>query len=168
MPINLELKIKIQSENELVSKILQNGGKFIKNLEQKDTYFEFKEGLLKLREENGLFQLIKYSRNEKSGDRWSDYSIITLKGENVDEYLKELFAVETIVEKNRTLYIYENTRIHLDNVKNLGTFLELETVIEKITSDEGSKEFDNVVKFLGLDITKEIRASYRDLILQAS
>ena len=37
--------------------------------------------------------------------------------------------VEAVVEKKRLLYMYDNTRIHLDEVKGLGKFLELETLV---------------------------------------
>lgn len=165
MAINLELKIKTQSTDELVKKIKSNGGKFIELLPQKDTYYKFDKGLLKLRKVKEEFQLVKYNRNEKEGERWSDYSLLFIKGEDVEGYLKDLFEIETIVEKERNLYIYKNTRIHLDSVTNLGQFLELETVVKNITKEEAKIEFDEVVKFLGLDLQTQIKKSYRDLML---
>jgi adenylate cyclase class 2 len=140
--------------------------RFIKTLNQKDTYYKFDKGLLKLREQNGEFELVKYNRNEKEGERWSDYSLLFLKGENVEEYLNDLFTKETVVEKERKLYIYENTRIHLDSVKDLGKFLELETVVKNITKEEAIEEFEKVVKFLELDVDNQIRKSYKDLIMK--
>ena len=136
MALNLELKIKVSSHGEMIKLINENGGKFIKTLNQKDIYYKFDKGLLKLREQNGEFELVKYNRNEKEGERWSDYSLLFLKGENVEEYLNDLFTIETVVEKERQLYIYENTRIHLDTVKDLGEFLELETVVKNISKEE--------------------------------
>lgn len=165
MALNLELKIKVDSHSELIEKIIDNGGKFVETLNQKDIYYSFKKGLLKLRVQNGEYELIKYIRNEKEGERWSDYSLLFLKGDNIESYLADVFKIETIVEKDRKLYIYKNTRIHLDNVKELGEFLELETVVKEITQSEARFEFDEVVKFLNLDLNKQIRKSYRDLII---
>ena len=165
MAINLELKIKTQTNDLLVEKIISNGGKFIELLPQKDTYYKFDKELLKLRKVKEEFQLVKYNRNEKEGERWSDYSLLFIKGEDVEGYLKDLFEIETIVEKERNLYIYKNTRIHLDAVNNLGQFLELETVVKEITKEEAKIEFYEVVEFLGLDLEKQIRKSYRDLML---
>lgn len=166
MAINLELKIKTKSNDELVEHILDSDGRFIKTLIQKDIYYKFSKGLLKLRKVNEQYELIKYNRNEEKGERWSDYSLLFLNGENVEEYLQDLFEIETIVEKERKLYLYKNTRIHLDDVQNLGQFLELETVVKDITKDEAIEEFDNVVRFLNLDISSQLKMSYRDLMLK--
>lgn len=166
MALNLEIKIKTASNEELVNKINENGGNFIKLLRQKDIYYKFSKGLLKLRKVNEEYELIKYNRNEEKGERWSDYSLLFLKGENVEEYLHDLFQIETVVEKERKLYLYNNTRIHLDDVTKLGTFLELETVLKDITKDEAIEEFDNVVRFLNLDISSQLKMSYRDLMLK--
>ena len=40
-----------------------------------------------------------------------------------------------MVEKTRRLFIWRHTRIHLDEVKGLGVFLELETVAKEIDLD---------------------------------
>ncbi len=166
MALNLELKIKIESPENLIKLIEENGGKFIDLLLQKDTYYKFDKGLLKLREQNGNFQIIKYFRNEKEGDRWSDYSVLYINGEKVENYFNDLFEIETIVEKERKLYMYKNTRIHLDEVKNLGSFLELETVVKDISKKEAVDEFSKVVNFLNLDVNNQIKMSYRDLLLE--
>lgn len=166
MALNLELKIKVSSHDKISKIIVRNAGQFIKILNQKDTYYKFDKGLLKLRKQNGEFELVKYNRNEKNGDRWSDYSLLYLTGENVEKYLNDIFTIETIVEKERRLYIYENTRIHLDTVKDLGQFLELETVVKNISKEDAVEEFKHVVKFLGLDLDKQIRKSYRDLMME--
>ncbi len=40
-------------------------------------------------------------------------------------------GIHTIIEKNREIYLYENVRIHLDEVKKLGNFLEFEAVMDE-------------------------------------
>jgi len=69
------------------------------------------------------------------------------------------------------LYIFKNTRIHLDEVyginelqhklKKLGFFLELENVI---LNGKAKHEFDKIISLLNLNVEQQIRASYRDLI----
>lgn len=162
MPVNLELKVKINSIKKLEKLAKTASAEFKGVLKQKDVYFKNKKGLLKLRIENGACCLIKYLRDEK-GKRWSNYEILKLEGKNIEEYLKDILAVEVVVEKNRKLYVYKDTRIHLDEVKNLGKFLELETVVTK-NKNHAEKEFYEVVKMLNLDLTKQIKASYRNLL----
>ncbi|MEJ5351985.1 MAG: CYTH domain-containing protein [Melioribacteraceae bacterium] len=164
MAVNLELKIKIDSPKEYERKLKLKGAKFIDVIKQKDIYYKINRGLLKLRKEKNNFYLIKYLRDE-SGKRWSNYEILELKGKNTEKYLSEIFKVECIVEKSRKLYLYGNTRIHLDNVKNLGWFLELETVVVK-NKKSASNEFQEVVNFLDIDLAKQIRKSYKNLLLK--
>ena len=166
MPLNLEIKIKIKSKEEFANKMNLLSAEFIGELNQKDVYFNYAKGLLKLRKQNDKYELIKYNRNEGEGERWSEYSILHLAGDSVEEYLTDILNLEVIVEKKRDLFIYKNTRIHLDEVKNLGEFLELETVVKDITQEEAKDEFNEVVNILQLDIEKVIRSSYRDLMLE--
>jgi predicted adenylyl cyclase CyaB len=162
MPTNLELKIKLNQKNVTEKLVKNTKVKYKGLLKQKDIYYKFKNGLLKLRVENSSYCLIKYFRDEK-GTRWSDYEILKLEGKNVEKYLAEILNVETVVEKKRKLYLYKNTRIHIDEVKNLGNFLELETVVAK-NKKHALLEFEEVVKLLNLDLKKQIKSSYRKLL----
>jgi len=165
MATNLEIKLPINTFNEirkvLADKMAENKG----ILNQKDTYFNYNKGLLKLREQNGSFELIKYNRDESGNDRWSNYELLFIEGKNIEEYFREILKTECIVEKKRELYLYNNTRIHLDTVKNLGLFLELETLVFDDYND-AKLRFDNMVEMLRLNISQQIRTSYRNLILQ--
>lgn len=165
MAKNLELKIQIDDLDFFKVELNKRNSIFSGTLKQIDTYYSFYKGLLKLRNQNGKYELIKYNRIEKGSERWSNYSLLFINGEEVENYFNDLFEIETVVEKVRQVYIYKNTRIHLDTVKKLGKFLELETVVNNITEDEAIEEFNEVVHFLKLDTNKEIRKSYRDLLL---
>jgi predicted adenylyl cyclase CyaB len=165
MAQNLELKIKIKSFDKVIQLLKNCNANYNGLLNQKDVYFEWEKGLLKLRMQNGKNQLIKYFREESSSERFSNYEILNFEGSNAESYLSEILKVEAIVEKKRELYIYKNTRIHLDSVNQLGDFLELETVVVSDEQDVKA-EFNEVIELLELDLSNEIRCSYRDLILE--
>ncbi len=165
MAVNLEIKTKLESFEKILKILNEKKVMHNKEILQKDIYYKVKNGLLKLRKHNDGYELIKYLRNEKDGERWSNYFVLNISGENVENYFDDLFEIETIVEKTRELYIYKNTRIHLDKVNSLGNFLELETVVNNISQQEAKIEFDEVVKFLKLDFEDQIKKSYRDLML---
>ncbi len=165
MPINLELKLRLRNPDEVLHKVKAMNAEFKAELNQTDVYYRIKNGLLKLRLENGSQTLIKYVRNEKSGDRWSDYHLISLEKNDAREYFRDILEEETVVEKQRLLYLYDNTRIHFDTVKRLGSFLELETLVINGKDDAG-RRFENVVELLSLDKENELRKSYRDLMLE--
>jgi predicted adenylyl cyclase CyaB len=162
MATNLELKIKLNSFVEINKRLKSAKAKFAGVLKQKDIYYNVKDGLLKLRIENGCYTLIKYLRDEK-GKRWSNYELLFLSGKNPPKYLSEIFDTIKIVEKKRELYLYKNTRIHLDEVKKLGKFLELETVVTGYRKS-AKKEFNEVVNLLKIKPGNQIRASYSNLI----
>ncbi len=162
MPTNLEVKIKIDSKSKLEKSAKNINAVYEGLLIQKDIYYKIDKGLLKLRIENNSHTLIKYSRDEVK-KRWSDYEILKLEGKNVEKYLSDILKVEAVVEKKRKLYLYKHTRIHIDEVKSLGSFLELETVVVK-DKKSASAEFDEVIRLLNLDISKQIKSSYRNLL----
>lgn len=164
MPVNLELKVKVASHlklKKLLSKIRAvRGG----TLNQKDIYYKTNGGLLKLRVENGNESLIYYEREEKKSNRWSNYNYITFKDNGSRKFFDKIFKREIIVQKKRVLFYYDNTRVHLDTVKSLGKFLELETLVVNGKAD-AKKRFDKIVKLLELDDSEGIRKSYMDLLI---
>ena len=164
MPLNLELKVKLDSHKEVKKLLKKIGADFVKTLNQKDIYYKINNGLLKLRIENGEQSIIKYLRNEKGKDRFSDYEVLHFSTGDTEKFFKELFKIETAVEKKRKLYMYDNTRIHLDKVKELGIFLELETLVINGKTDAKNR-FKKIVGLLELNKYGEIRKSYRDLML---
>ena len=166
MPTNLELKIKVGSHQKVRERLVDLGADNIGVLNQRDVYYNIPEGLLKLRIENEKESLIFYERDEKGSNRWSDFDVIKFESTGGEDFLSKIFPVETVVVKVRELYIYDNTRIHLDEVKNLGSYLELETLVLK-GKEEAKERFENIITILRLDTSKQIRKSYRDLLLQS-
>jgi adenylate cyclase, class 2 len=164
MPVNLELKIKLLNAAGTLKKLNELKAEFKGVLNQTDIYYKYKNGLLKLRIEDGTQTLIKYIRNEGSGERWSDFQLLSLEGNDAGEYLRDILTRETIVEKKRKLYLYDNTRIHIDDVKILGSFLELETLVVN-GEEDAEKRFNSIKEMLSLNGLPEIRKSYRDIML---
>lgn len=164
MPTNLELKIKVTDHRKFERKLNSINAEFKRKLTQRDVYFKIKNGMLKLRTQDDRIELIKYNRDEKN-TRWSDYEILLISGADPEKYLTSLFEVEAVVEKKRKLYLFNNTRIHLDKVEKLGCFLELETLVIRGVKD-AEKRFDEISRLLEIDSSRQIRKSYRDLILK--
>jgi len=164
MPLNLELKVKVNSHSNFISVLKSANAEKMGILKQKDVYFKIKKGILKLRVENKTFTMIKYFRDEKA-KRWSNYELLKLEGANPENYLRQIFDVEVVVEKKRMVWLYNNTRVHLDEVKGLGKFLELETLFIS-TRQDAVKRFNDTVTLLNLDLSGQIRASYKNLLMK--
>ena len=104
-------------------------------IEQVDTFFNAPEGYLKLRQvtpERG--ELIYYERPGQLGPKLSEYSITPTDAPGaLCETLARAFGICGEVRKRRQLFLSKqwegHTRIHLDEVKGLGQFIELEVVL---------------------------------------
>lgn len=164
MPLNLEIKIRLDSHESALNVLKNLHAEFVKDINQKDIYYTMQGSLLKLRIEDGGESLIKYNRDEVNPDRFSDYDVIYLKSSGSEKVFNSIFTVEAIVLKKRSLYLYNNTRIHLDTVQHLGTFMEFETLVIN-GMDDAKERFNFLTKKFGIDTTKQIKCSYRDLIL---
>ena len=77
-------------------------------------------------------------------------------------------GVKTIVKKQREVWMFNHTRIHLDTVADLGQFVELETVFQGQTEAEAINEHQHVKAVLHLDIVDPIAVSYSDLVMRKS
>jgi predicted adenylyl cyclase CyaB len=69
-----------------------------------------------------------------------------------------------VVEKHREILLYENVRIHLDQVAGLGEFLEFEAVLgEGDNAADGHRKVDWLTQRLGISTDRLIQGSYADL-----
>lgn len=166
---NIEYKIFLGKEKFHPTKLKQLGAVFCGELKQKDTYFNCQNGRLKLRDINGeKAELIFYNRPDSTKSRFSNYKILNIdkkNSEKVIEKLKKRTGEKAVVEKLRRLWICGHTRIHLDQVKHLGNFVELETVLKGISFKKGRIEHLTVKKALLLNKFTPVKKSYGDLIL---
>lgn len=97
---------------------------------QRDTYFHFEHGGLKLREEKpGRPHLIHFNRADGPQQRQSSYRIVAVKdGDGLRAALGGALGVRGVVSKRRRFFLWKAVRIHLDQVDGLGSFIELEAV----------------------------------------
>ena len=134
-------------------------------LVQRDTYFARARGRLKLREEPAGATLIAYARPDENEARTSAYRLAAVSDPAaVRDALDAALGTVVVVEKCRHLLLYENVRIHLDDVEALGTFVELEAVAGA-DSDLTSEHvlIAQLVERLGLG--ERVAQSYSDLLL---
>jgi predicted adenylyl cyclase CyaB len=167
---NIEIKVSINGFDEVIPLIKEKGAKFEGQLQQVDTYYESKSGRLKIREINGRkFEIIYYERPNDRNSRISDYYITEIAPDQlqpIKHVLEKTRGEKIVVKKARSLWLYKNTRIHLDEVEDLGTFLELETVTREGNLDEARKEYDEISEFLKLSRLKSFGESYSDMLMQ--
>jgi len=134
-------------------------------LSQRDTYFNAVNGRLKLREMEGEAKLIAYERPDGVDHRTSSYRIVEVEDAGLRDVLADALGIQAVVAKKRLLFIWEDVRIHLDDVERLGHFIEFEAVAPP--ESDLSAETERV-RFLRerfeIDNTDLIDVSYCDLI----
>lgn len=166
---NLEIKIPVDNLSSLKEKIKSYVVTHPTHQhlyeDQVDIYFITPTtGRLKLRIINNTAGiLIYYDRNETKKQRTSRFMLAkTEDPTELELILKKFFEVKVIVKKSREIFITDGLRFHLDEVENLGKFLEIELAYEKISS--ARSRLASLIKYLQLDLKKFINASYSDLL----
>jgi adenylate cyclase len=167
MARNVELKARVTdlAPIELRARGLADRGPF--ELTQDDTFFACSTGRLKLRElapDRG--ELIFYRRPDLAGPKLCEYTIaLTPTPALMRDTLAGALGVVGRVRKRRRLYLAGATRIHLDEVEDLGSFLELEVVLEDAEPEaDGAVRARGFLSRLGIDTSGLIAGAYLDLL----
>ena len=164
MPQNLELKARIASVSNAVRVVHRLKAQRKGVLHQRDIYYKVSRGRLKLRTiNNRSAELIFYNRPNKKGRRYSEYFILPVSDAKLaNELCSAAFGQKVIVDKKRRLFLYKNSRIHLDEVYGLGTFVEFEVLVK-----HGKRQAQKLLELLSLEFdiqrTATIAVSYSDL-----
>jgi predicted adenylyl cyclase CyaB len=162
---NLEFKARIEAPAAALRRAREAGAELWGDLRQTDTYFAVPRGRLKLRETAGFqAQLVYYERDESAPDRPSDYLTTPVgDGAALREALSRALGVVAVVRKRRTLLLLDTVRVHIDNVEELGPFLEVEVPVR---ADEAAarREMSSLLAALGFAWDDCVRASYVDLM----
>jgi predicted adenylyl cyclase CyaB len=143
--------------------------KYIGVIRQIDTYFNTAQGRLKLREIPGQGAwLIPYVKTYEKRPAKSDYQLLEVKDA---EAIKSLFSIllgtRFVVDKTREVFLIDNVRVHLDEVKGLGHFLEFEAVYDIDTPEVRDRESRKVAELMstfGIDAADLVTTGYVDLL----
>lgn len=169
MHTNIEIKAKISDYEKLVKSAEQLSDSPVQVVRQKDIYYNIESGRLKLRIINDKEgELIFYIRDDVSGPKKSLYMIHrTDNPESMDLILGNSLGKIGTIEKKRYLYLTGQTRIHIDNVTELDSFVELEAVLsDKQTDIEGIRIVNNIMNKLLILEEQLVQSSYIDLLLK--
>ncbi|MCP4550684.1 MAG: class IV adenylate cyclase [Bacteroidetes bacterium] len=136
---------------------------------QIDTYFNCTHGRLKLREGNIENNLIHYFRNNQAGPKKSDFSLFKTDYDlGLKELLEKAMGIKIVIDKKREIYFIENVKFHIDQVKQLGEFVEIEVVDEsgELSDADMIKVCNKYINLFGLTGNDLIDRSYSDLLLE--
>jgi homotetrameric cytidine deaminase len=167
---NLELRARDPDPRGSLERALALGADDRGEIEQRDTYFSRARGRLKLREQvPGGAELIAYRRGDTPEARVSDYRLVpAAEPAALRQALDAALGTLVVVRKRRRLLIWEDVRIHLDEVAGLGTFVELEAVASPGSDlEREGRDLERLRHELRISDAALVAGSYSDLLLDA-
>ena len=165
--LNFEFKAHLRDAAQVRATLKRLGARFLGTDRQVDTYFRVPSGRLKIREGRIENSLIFYQRTDSARARRSTVEMMLLPRRNsVRAILSRALGVLAVVDKRREIYFAGNVKIHLDRVRGLGTFVEVEAMtrtgdIRKVRAQ--AAKFQKLFAISAADI---VPLSYSDLILK--
>jgi len=167
MPSNIEIKARVSDPEAMLTKTRKLAGADPEIILQTDTFFHAETGRLKVREfSDGTGELISYSRPDAEGPKTSSYGLSPTPNARVlKDVLAAALPLRGVVKKKRLLFLAGRTRIHLDEVEGLGSFMELEVVLaDGDDSKEGEQEAADLMEKLRIKPEDLVSGAYIDLL----
>ncbi len=176
MPIEVEIKLKIESLSDVEFLLLEKKAHLQAIVSQRDIYFTHPERdfgrtdeALRIREEGDkCFLTYKGPKLDLQSKTRLELETIINDAATMTQILEKLgFQQLLVVQKERRIYQLERATISLDILESLGTYLEIEQVIDNEEEYETIREqlFDLLIT-LGLNPEENIRESYLELLLK--
>ncbi len=134
-------------------------------LHQTDWYFSVPRGRVKLRQRRGdrTAELVCYLRADATRARASEYQKLTVADpRGLLRLLRAMFTPDVCVRKRRDLWLYGTTRVHLDRVVGLGSFVEIEVPFTR-QATSARRVMQTLVDRLGIADGDRLACSYADL-----
>ncbi len=168
---HLDIEFKATADNlAVLEQKLQSLNPVFKGIdEQIDTYYNVQIGRLKLREGNIENALIWYDRPNVAAVKQSDILLYTHEpAASLKLILEKVHGVKVVVVKKRKIYFVENVKIHFDEVRELGTFLEVEAISQNgnIAKEKLIDQSKFFIDFFEVKPEDFIANSYSDLLLE--
>ncbi len=179
-----EIEIKIKLDRESFSKVrekVENTAKFVKKVQQTDEYFtpahrnfvepEFPFEWLSIRK-RGDKAILNYKHflpeNAEVHTHCDEFEV---EIKNPDGMKKIFSAINmkspVTVEKEREVFVYEDEfEIALDVVKDLGYFIEIETMKDFGSVEEAREKLFEFAKLLGVDVSNPDLRGYPYLMME--
>jgi predicted adenylyl cyclase CyaB len=165
--LNFEFKAHLHDEAHVRATLKRLRARFLGTDHQVDTYFRVPSGRLKVREGRLENSLIHYRRTNTARARRSTVEMMLLPRRNsVRAILSGALGVLAVVDKRREIYFVGNVKIHLDRVRGLGTFLEVEAMTRSGDIKKVRAQAVKFQKLFAISPADIVPPSYSDMTLE--
>ena len=171
MNIEIEAKLKVDSLETVKEKLEKLGACFVEEQNQKDYYFDDLnstfakiDSCLRIRQQrdNDGEKIFLTYKGPKQKDNFKKRAEIEIEVNDFEAAQKLFLALgykeSIVVEKRRQLWRLGDCLVALDDVLELGSFVEIEGADDKKIAE--------VQKRLGLENLQHINSSYADLLAE--
>lgn len=168
MPIhNVEIKARCADPDRVRQLLLDRRARFAGTDHQVDTYYQVSSGRLKLRQGKIENALIHYERQNQDGPKSSQVRLFpTGHSEQLKEVLCAALPVMIVVDKRREIYFIDHVKFHIDEVRDLGSFVEIEVIDEHgiFSTAEMESLCKEYLRYLSVAEDDLIEHSYSDML----
>lgn len=167
MPTNIEIKAKCRQSEKIREILASHNARFVGIDRQIDTYFKVQHGRMKLREGNIENHLIHYHRDNQAGPKKSEVILYRPSSETLKPLLTTALNILVVVDKQRAIYFIDNVKFHIDEVKELGAFVEIEAIDKdgSISEKELEMQCKSYLALFGIEDRDLMETSYSDMLL---
>ena len=167
MARNVELKARVPDLGAVEARLRPIATDGPVPLTQHDVFYAVPQGRLKLRHfGDGTAELIRYDRPDTPHPALSSYDRVPVaEPAATDALLRTALGLRAEVSKRRTVYWVGRTRVHLDQVEGLGSFIELEVVLGDAEAEAaGHDEAERLLAALEISTEALLAQAYVDLL----
>lgn len=167
--VNYEFKGRLRNEAHVRKVLRKLRARLVGTDHQVDTYLKVSAGRLKVREGRIENALIFYERANVRRPRAARIAMMPLaKRSAMRAILARALGVRAVVRKQREIYFVGKVKVHVDRVRGLGKFVEVEAIsrgsdLRRIRRQ--AQEFQKLFEIRASDLVPQ---SYSDLILRRS
>ncbi|CAD6190157.1 unnamed protein product [Caenorhabditis auriculariae] len=164
---SIVIKARVQDNEKMENAIFEMTESLGTVFLQEDVYFNVPQGNLKLRimHPNRCGQLIFNEISKKSGHKLSESQITEV--EDVLAMRATLGAAlgeRGTIRKKRRVFVLDDVRIYLDDVDEVGNFIDIAVTL-KGSHDDCEKRAEDVRRKLGVDQSAVVPSAYLDLLM---
>jgi len=164
---NVEIKARCNNPDRIRQLLEEHEADYKGTDHQTDTYFEVPEGRLKLRQGTIEQNLIYYRRPDSASPKASSINLVPAEHPNeLHQLLINALPTLVVVEKKREIYFINNVKFHIDEVKGLGDFIEIEAIDEdgSMGKEKLQEQCQYYLELLDIKDENLVPYSYSDML----
>ena len=166
---NIEFKSYCKNVDKAIEICKSIGAEHVRDVKQTDIYYFVPKGRLKIRNDGEYRKyLIFYERLNSSKVRSCSYEKIDISSNHhsIENILEKSLQSKITVEKNRTIFKKDHFILNIDEIKDIGNFLEIEVIVdERFSQEKATQEANNLMNDFKIPQSEIVSFSYADLIV---